>query len=136
MALVACASNPDQGYHLQVLVRSSIALDRLQVYYDTGGLLPTTSPPTAGELAANQASAEWSKVLAIDIVDATPPAQTFTYENSGGPRFVAIIGSQDVGGSDTMVNGGTIPNVEYLDGPDSAPTPQSIANETLDLEPL
>lgn len=121
-----------------VVVQSPIALDRLKVYYNkTGGLLPTTPSPSASELAANHASAEWSNVLAIDIINVAPPAQTFTYENSGyGPRFVAIIGIQDVDGSLAMVNGGTLPYIDYLDGPDSDPIPQSIASEALDLAPL
>src|ERR1700689_2922926 len=95
MALVACATTPtlpNPGYELRVSVGSPIALDQLKVYYDTTGaldLLPTTPPPTAGELAANQASAEWLNVLAIDVVNVAPAAEGATYYNSGyGPTFV------------------------------------------------
>ncbi len=140
-ALVACATsptNPYAGYDLVVSVQSPIALDQLKVYYDkTGGVLPTTPPPTAGELAANQASADWSNALAIDIVNVAPSAKTITYGNSGyGPAFVAIIGIQDVDGTLTMVNGGTLPQIDYLDGPDSDPIPEAIAMESLELGPL
>jgi hypothetical protein len=141
MALVACATNPTNpyaGYDLTVVVQSPIALDGLKVYYDTtGGSLPTTPPPTASELATDQASAEWSNVLAIDMVDVAPPAQMTGYGNSGhGPRFVAIIGIQDVDGIPTMVNGGSLPEIDYLDGPDSDPIPEALAMEGLDLAPL
>ena len=141
MALVACASdppNPYEGYQLTVCVRSAVALDRLQVYYDkTGGLLPNTPPPTAGELAADRAPAEWLDVLAIDIVDIAPPADTVTYFNRGyGPRFVAILGLQNASGTLTTVNGGVLSRIGYLDGHDSDPIPTAIASEHLDLAPL
>lgn len=135
VALGACAdSNPYEGYDLTVWVRSPIALDQLKVYYDTtGGLLPAAPAPTASELAADHVAAEWSNVLAIDVVDVTPRAQTITYENNGhGPRFVAVIG---IAGA-TMVAGGTVDDVSYLDGPDSDPIPTAIASETLDLVAL